>query len=39
MTFIAQMALASIARARIRLQFCLGRVPWEACGDRMLRLL
>ena len=39
MTLIPCEAIALLAKARIMLQRCLRNVPWEACGDRMLRLL
>jgi len=39
MTFIPGKALAFLAGAGFGLQRFLGSFPWEACGDRMLRLL
>ena len=39
MTCIPREALALLAAARRNLQTCLRNFPWEACGDRMLRLL
>ena len=39
MTFISGKAVPFLARARLGLQRFLRSFPWEACGDRMLRLL
>jgi hypothetical protein len=39
MTFILAVAFTFLARARSRLRRFLNSFPWEACGDRMLRLL